>query len=293
MKNVAIFGRFFKEEYTPQIQDIFTQLNTKGFTILLFQPFFNYLKNRVSLPKNIETFTDESELTAKHDLLISIGGDGTILESATLVKDKDIPILGINTGRLGFLSTTVVSEFKEVLDDIFNKNYSVDKRSTIELHTEENLFENTNFALNELVVHKKDTSSMIGIHVLIDGELLNTYWADGLIVSTPTGSTAYSLSCGGPMLFPKAQNFVITPVAPHNLNSRPIVIPDDREVTLKVEGRSKNFLVSLDSRMETMSADTTLTLRKGEFSIPLLKTKDQSFIGTIRQKLHWGLDHRN
>ncbi|MFQ3325663.1 MAG: NAD+ kinase [Salibacteraceae bacterium] len=293
MKNIVIFGRFFKEEYTPQIQDIFTQLSNKGCRILLFQPFYNYLKNRVNLPKNIETFTDESELTSKHDLLISIGGDGTILESATLVKDKDIPILGINTGRLGFLSTTVVSEFKEVLDDIFNKNYSVDKRSTIELHTEENLFENTNFALNELVVHKKDTSSMIGIHVLIDGELLNTYWADGLIVSTPTGSTAYSLSCGGPMLFPKAQNFVITPVAPHNLNSRPIVIPDDREVILKVEGRSKNFLVSLDSRMETMSANTTLTVRKGKFSIPLLKTKDQSFIGTIRQKLHWGLDHRN
>lgn len=293
MKKVAVFGRFFKEEYTSQIQEVFDSLAAKNCEIMLFQPLFNYLKNKIELKAGLKTFAEESELTSDYELLISIGGDGTILESATLVKDKNIPILGINTGRLGFLSTVVLGDFQSVLNDIFQKKYTVEKRSTIQLETKENLFEQTNFALNELVVHKKDTSSMIGIQVYIDNELLNTYWADGLIVSTPTGSTAYSLSCGGPMLFPKAQNFIITPVAPHNLNSRPIVIPDDREVKLVVEGRSKNFLVSLDSRMETITSDITLTLRRGTFDISMLKTQDKSFINTIRQKLHWGLDYRN
>ncbi len=293
MKRVAIFGRFFKEEYTPKIQVLFSLLADKHFEITLFEPFYGYLIDKIDLPESFDSFNEGSELTGKVDLLISIGGDGTILESATLVRGLDIPILGVNTGRLGFLSTVVLAEFPLVLNQILEGKFSIENRSTLELTTEEKLFEDKNFALNELVVHKKDTSSMIGIHVYIDDELLNTYWADGLIISTPTGSTAYSLSCGGPMLFPKAENFVITPVAPHNLNSRPIVIPNDRQVKLKVEGRSKNFLVSLDSRMETMNATTVLKLNKGEFNIPLLKISDQTFIKTIRQKLHWGLDHRN
>ncbi len=293
MKNVAIFGRFFKEDYIPQIQELFNQLVSKNCEIQLFQPFYSYLKNKIDLPKELVTFSAGEDIQEGTNLLISIGGDGTILESATLIGSRAIPILGVNTGRLGFLSTVVISEFSQVMEQLFNGEYTINKRSTIELTTKEGLFDKTNFALNELVVHKKDTSSMIGIHVFIDGELLNTYWADGLIVSTPTGSTAYSLSCGGPMLFPTAQNFVITPVSPHNLNSRPIVIPNDREVKLTVEGRSKNFLVSLDSRMEVMDANTTLLLKKGQFDIQLLKTKGQTFIQTIRQKLHWGLDHRN
>lgn len=293
MKSVAIFGRFFKQEYTPQIQELFNELDSRSCEITVFLPFSSYLKNKISLPSGIKTFSTNTELSDSTDLLISIGGDGTILESATYVGAKEIPILGVNTGRLGFLSTVVVSEFSQIIQQIFDNQFTINKRSTLKLTTKENLFEDTNFALNELVVHKKDTSSMIGIHVYIDGELLNTYWADGLIVSTPTGSTAYSLSCGGPMLFPTAENFVITPVSPHNLNSRPIVIPNDREVQLKVEGRSKNFLVSLDSRMETMSSETVLTLNKGNFDINLLRMNQQTFISTIRQKLHWGLDHRN
>lgn len=293
MKHIAIYGRFFKDQYTVHIQDLFKRLVSEGCSIYLYRPFYNYLIHRIQLPKNVVQFESNDFSNYPIELLISIGGDGTILESATIVKDRNIPILGINTGRLGFLSTVTVSESETVLNDIFTKRFTIEYRDLIELESEQKLFGTTNFGLNEIVVHKKDTSSMITINVFIDGELLNAYWADGLIISTPTGSTAYSLSCGGPMLFPDAQNFVITPVAPHNLNARPFVVPNNKEIVLQVEGRSNQFLVSLDSRMETISSDTKLRIKKSSFQIPLLRLEKQTFISTIRQKLHWGFDHRN
>jgi NAD+ kinase len=293
MQRIAIYGRLVKEEHLDEMQRLFSYVIEHNKEVILYNPFYNFLKNKIELPPRCSTFYDHEDIVGQADLLFSIGGDGTILDSATLVRDSGIPIVGINSGRLGFLSTIRIEEIEKALNMIFNDEYYLDKRRMIQLETEQNLFGKTNFALNELVIHKKDTSSMIAIHSMIDGEELNTYWADGLIISTPTGSTAYSLSCGGPMIFPGSNNLIITPVAPHNLNSRPLVIPDDKEIRLRVEGRSRFFMVSLDSRMETIDSSTELTLRKCPFEISLLRLKGQSFIDTISKKLHWGLDERN
>ena len=225
--------------------------------------------------------------------LISVGGDGTILDTITTVRDSNVPIVGINTGRLGFLANNTKNEIASTIDQLFEGNYKIDSRTLLSLTCEENKFKADNFALNEFTLHKKDSSMMMTVHVFVDGEFLNAYWADGIIIATPTGSTAYSLSCGGPLLSPGSDNFVITPIAPHNLNLRPLVVKDDVEIVLKMEGRDKEFLTTLDSRSQTIEQEAVLSLKKADFSIKLVQFENQNFFSTIRNKLYWGKDVRN
>jgi NAD+ kinase len=225
--------------------------------------------------------------------MFSIGGDGTFLETSSLVRNKNIPIVGINTGRLGFLSDIPSDKISEAIDNFFDKNFTIEKRTLLKLDTDNKLFSDFNFALNDVCIHKKDATSLITIHVYINNEYLNSYWADGLIVSTPTGSTAYSMSLGGPIVVPNSENFIITPIASHNLTVRPIVINNNNELRIKVEGRSENFLVSLDSKSMLVDSTVELTIKKAPFSVNVLKFKNNSFFTTLRNKLMWGIDKRN
>ena len=238
-------------------------------------------------------FRVSSDLDASIDCIISLGGDGTMLDAVTLVKDTGIPILGINFGRLGFLASISPDALQSAVDAIVNRTFVVDKRALIHLDSNEGLFGDTPFALNEFAIHKRDISPMIKIHTYINGEFLNTYWADGLIVSTPTGSTGYSMSCNGPILFPDAASFVITPVAPHNLNVRPIVIPDTNVVSFEIEGRADQFICALDARKEIVDKTVQLAIRKEQFCVNLVRLNENSFLSTLRTKLTWGLDKRN
>ena len=258
---------------------------------------FHQLLMHADLPSqlaaNLIPFKVSSDLDATIDCLISLGGDGTMLDAVTLVKDSGIPILGINFGRLGFLASISPDALQSAVEAIVNRTFVVDKRALIHLDSNEGLFGDTPFALNEFAIHKRDISPMIKIHTYINGEFLNTYWADGLIVSTPTGSTGYSMSCNGPILFPDAASFVITPVAPHNLNVRPIVIPDTNVVSFEIEGRADQFSCALDARKEIVDKTVQLAIRKEQFCVNLVRLNENSFLSTLRSKLTWGLDKRN
>ena len=224
---------------------------------------------------------------------MSIGGDGTLLAAITFVKNSDIPILGINTGTLGFISSVSTDQIEYAINHLLKGEYKIKKRTLLQLESLNNLFGETNFALNEVTVLKKDTSSMIRIHAYLDDEFINTYWADGLIISSPTGSTGYSLSCGGPIVLPGTNNFIITPIAPHNLNVRPIIVSDESKITLKVSKRDEIALVALDSRSRAIGPELELTIRKANYKVKLIQFEKQSFISTIREKLMWGKDKRN
>jgi len=290
----AIFGKSFEDSSSPLVQELFDVLGENSDKIYVFENFIPFLEKRINLPNNVSGFNSHKTLAeVKPDFLLSVGGDGTILNAVTYIRDSGIPILGINLGRLGFLSNVPKNEVKEAVSELVAGKYDIEKRTLLCVDTDEGLFDDLNFALNELTVHKKDSSSMITINAYINDEYLNSYWADGLIVSTPTGSTAYSLSCGGPILGPNSQNIVITPIAPHNLNVRPIVLSDDVKLKLKVEGRSNELLVSLDSRSETVDSSVELKISKCKFQIQLIELNNQSFFKTIRQKLLWGSDKRN
>lgn len=293
MTRIAIYGRQFSNEYEKGIQRFFDLAAKKDVHCCIYEPFHSFLGESINLPNAIDSFTKETFDASQFEVLVSIGGDGTMLDSATFVKDSGLPILGINTGRLGFLSSISLEHIEEALEQIVAGAYMLDKRSLLKLETEQEIFGDENFALNELTLHKKDSQSMIVIHAYVDGKFLNTYWADGLIIATPTGSTAYSLSCGGPIILPSSSNLIITPVAPHNLNVRPVLISDQSVITLRVEGRSDNFLVSVDSRSTTIGPNTVLTIMKHNFGINLIRLKNHSFLKTLRQKLHWGYDRRN
>ena len=290
---VAIYGRNFQDSFIPFIQDLFNTLGLFDWEYTIYKPFHQFLKERLVIKDNLKLYTNHEDLAKNTDLLISIGGDGTFLETIHIVKNSQIPILGVNTGRVGFLASTQKDEIKDVLDKIKHKKYRLQSRSLIQVNSEINLFNGNNVALNEVTVHKKDSSSMITIHTYIDDLYLNSYWADGLIIATPTGSTAYSLSCGGPIVVPGASDFIITPIAPHNLNVRPVVVPDSRKITLKIEGRSHEFLCSMDSRSETVEFSTELIISKANYNIDVIQTDDQNFLNTIRNKMMWGIDRRN
>lgn len=227
------------------------------------------------------------------DFFLSIGGDGTLLDSVCVVGKKEIPILGLNTGRLGFLANVATDKIGEAIEELAKGNYQIESRILLSLTSSKKLFHGVNFALNEFTIHKKDTSSMITVHTYIDGKYLNSYWADGLIVATPTGSTGYSLSCGGPLIAPGAKNFVITPVSPHNLNVRPIIVSDEAEISFEIEGRTDKFMISLDSRSTSIASEVKLSVKKESFSAKLVKLPSYHFFDTLRQKLNWGLDLRN
>jgi NAD+ kinase len=293
MMRIAIYGRSFNDSFLPGIQYLFEKLNQYPCEIHVFEAFHSFLKPRVNVSPDIKIFHKHHEIKGKVDFMISIGGDGCMLDTVLLVRDSEIPVLGINTGRLGFLSNISIQEIDMAIDALQNKKFKVDKRSLLRVESVDNLFGETNFALNELTIHKKDSSSMITIHAYINEQYLNSYWADGLIIATPTGSTAYSLSCAGPIVVPGSENFVITPIAPHNLNVRPVVVSDNSIIKLKIEGRGMQFLASLDSRSETIDSKYELTIVKENFKMSLIQLEHQDFLRTIRNKLMWGIDKRN
>lgn len=292
MNKIAIYGQLIAPQYRKDLLQLFALLNGYKKEVIINSKFQTHLNNEHGFSLGNQSYRNYRELKGV-DLMVSIGGDGTFLQSARIIKAMGIPIIGLNTGRLGFLSRISTDEIDEIFKEIFNGNFSIEPRTTLKLETSENLFGKNNFALNELTIHKKDSSSMIIIHTYVNGIFLNSYWADGLIVSTPTGSTAYSMSCGGPIVMPESNNFIITPVAPHNLNVRPLVLSDDAVIELKVEGRSANFLVSLDSKTETITSKTVLTIKKNDFQTNLIGIKGHSYQSILRNKLNWGLDIRN
>lgn len=293
MLRIAIYGRNFEDEHTPYIQELFDQLAKIDASVVVYKRFFDYLSPRIQLNEKVVPFVRQYRLTGKVDFLFSIGGDGTMLDAATFVHNDSIPLIGFNTGRLGYLSAISLDEIEPALQSILDGAYDLEKRTMVKLETEDNPFGRYNLALNEITVHKKDSSSMITIHSYLNGEFLNSYWADGLIISTGTGSTAYNLSCGGPIMIPGCHNLVMTPISPHNLNVRPIVIPNDSVITLKPEGREKSVLVSLDSRSGSLEAFNELTITKSNYKLSLLRLKNHSYLRTLRHKLNWGFDRRN
>ena len=289
---IAIFGTPYPEHFSKYIQHLIKKLEAEHVKIIVEEKFNTFLQKDIRFNKNIETFSSYEELTNNAEFLFSIGGDGTLLKAVTYVRDSSIPIMGINTGRLGFISSISAGKIDDAINDILKNNFTINERTLLKLETNNNLFKDKNFALNEVAVSKKDTSSMIRIDAYVDNEFLNTYWADGLVVSTPTGSTGYSLSCGGPIIMPGTNNIIITPNAPHNLNVRPIVIDDNSIIKLKVEDRDKLALISLDSRSRAFNSETELIIKVASFKIKLVQPQNNSFTSTIRNKLMWGLDKR-
>jgi NAD+ kinase len=292
---VAIYGKYYLNSTEPIIKDIFVFFNTNGVELIIEFEFLKILHEKNIIQKQYKTFSSHAELDNSFDMLISIGGDGTILRAAALVRNSGVPILGINAGRLGFLATVQKENISEFMQFIIEKKYTLSKRTLLSLTCSptNDAVENLNFALNEISVSRKDTTSMITIETYLNNEFLNSYWADGLIIATPTGSTGYSMSCGGPILTPDVKSFVVTPIAPHNLNARPLVIPDDTEIRLKVSGREENYLVSLDSRITSVQNETILTIKKTAFQINMVEIPEETFLKTLRNKLFWGEDRRN
>jgi len=288
---VAVHGKDFNRASAPFIAQIFEVLSRYKIDLCVSEKFSGYL-GKAGIKTKFKTYSSHKDLK-NVQIFLSIGGDGTLLESVTHISRLEIPILGINTGRLGFLATISKEETEKSLQHLFDGAYTLDQRALLKLDTEKDIFGSLNFALNDFTVVKKDSSAMITIHTYIDGEFLNSYWADGIIISTPTGSTGYSLSCGGPLIFPRSGNFVITPVSPHNLTVRPIVVSDQSEITFEVEGRSKRFLVSLDSRMAPVDPSVRLKVTKADFKVNLIQLEGTHYFKTLRQKLNWGLDIRN
>ncbi|WP_194851397.1 NAD kinase [Nonlabens antarcticus] len=291
MKKIAIYGQYVHEDALATVQSIIIAFKKESYTVLIESEFYKMLKG-LKLPSDVAVF---DKLDRNFDMLISIGGDGTILRAVAYIGSLDIPILGVNTGRLGFLATVQQDEIDKVVRHVIQGKYNLTKRTLItavSTHPDNHLPPN-NFALNEVTVSRMNTTSMVQIETHLNDELLTSYWADGLIVSTPTGSTGYSLSCGGPVISPETDAFVITPIAPHNLNARPLVIPDTMTIKVKVIGRQDEYLVSLDNRISSYPNGTEITLKKADFTIDLIQLHDQSFIKTLRNKLLWGEDKRN
>jgi NAD+ kinase len=291
---VIVFSREYKESDRPHIQLLFDTLHQEGINAYVYAPYLKELKEHIQFRRDVGVFEGYIDFSIKKfDFVITLGGDGTILTALLHVRDSGVPILGINLGRLGFLASIEKKRIPEAIQLLKRGMYSLEERNLLYLESNLPLFGNDRFALNDCTLLKRDTSSMITIHTYLNGAYLNSYWADGLIVATPTGSTGYSLSCGGPIIFPNSGNFVITPVAPHNLSVRPIVISDDSIISFEIEGRAENFLCTLDSRFESITAAHQLAVRKNDFCIKLVHLDDVSFLRTIRDKLIWGVDSRN
>lgn len=290
--NIAIYGRPFSKNLFPFIEELLQSLTKLKANCSIFEPFYKAIKTKLNTKTLFPVFAESHDIK-EFDFLFSVGGDGTLLDTITLVRDSKIPILGINIGRLGFLASISKNNINDAMDSLAKGHYSIDSRSLLRLETNNNLFGEVNYALNELTIHKKETSSMITIHAYLNGEYLNSYWADGLIIATPTGSTGYSLSCGGPIILPQSENLVITPIAPHNLNVRPVIVSDKNIISLEVEGRGQRFLATLDSRSTTIDASVQLAIKKENFKINLVRLNNENFLDTLRNKLMWGMDIRN
>lgn len=290
--NIVIHGIGFQKEFIPFIDQLFQILKDRKIGFSLTESFYKSLKKIEFDTTGFHVLSKKPSFSGV-DFVISVGGDGTLLDTVCLVGKSEIPIIGINTGRLGFLATVAKEDIEKAVNGFMKGSYAVESRSLLSLESDHVLFNGLNFGLNEFTIHKRDTSSMITVHTYINGQYLNSYWADGLIVATPTGSTGYSLSCGGPLISPGARNFVITPVSPHNLNVRPIVVSDESEISFEIEGRSEKFLISLDSRSTAIDATIKLRVKKAEFSAKLVKFADYNYFDTLRHKLNWGFDMRN
>lgn len=290
---VAIYSRVFEHEQKADIQKLINELEQNQIHPVLYSGIYHQMKDEIQFASTPVLFDSYDQLDDSYECMISLGGDGTLLDTVTMVRTKKIPLLGINFGRLGFLASIGREEVETVVASLKNHTFVEDERTLIHLDSNMPVFGDTPYALNEFAIHKVDTSPMIKIHTYLNGEFLNSYWADGLIVATPTGSTGYSLSCNGPVVFPDSGSFVITPVAPHNLNVRPIVVPDNNVISFEVESRSEQVLCTLDSRKEVVDKNIQLAVKKEEFTVSLIRLNENNFLQTLRNKLSWGLDRRN
>jgi len=290
---IAIYSKVFKESAKDYIQLLFNEIRKYEIEISIFDEYLPQLLEHIEINNTYSTFHNHEDLEEGFDFVVCIGGDGTILSAATIVRDFGIPILGINTGRLGFLANVSKKDIQKTILQLMAGRYTVEERALISVQNMGATFEELNFAVNEITINRKDTTSMISVKVCLDNKFLNTYWADGLIVATPTGSTGYSLSCGGPIIMPGSRNFVITPIAPHNLNVRPLVIDDNHELTIHVQGREDEYLIGLDSRIYTVKVGAEIHIKKADFTIQMVTPENHDYPSTLRNKLLWGLDRRN
>lgn len=290
---IAVYARSTKDNVPKYIEQIHDFLKNSKINLIVYEPYYKYLQETSGFDLPLTTYSTSDELISKADYVISLGGDGTMLETLALIRKTGIPVLGVNTGRLGFLASVNKTELKQALNKLVKERFTLDKRELIELTGCDGYFSGVNYALNEFTIHKKDSSAMISIDTYIDGVFLNSYFADGLIVATPTGSTAYSLSCGGPIMIPDSENFIITPIAPHNLNVRPIIISNNKQISFKIMGRSDSFNISLDSRNAQVPADIELTIKKADFRFNMVNLEGQHFFSTLRNKMMWGIDKRH
>lgn len=292
---VGIYGQFYHTNSGAYIEELLNVLDEENIEVAIEENFLKLIDESNEIKKDFHHFQTFQKLDGSYDIFISVGGDGTILQSVNFIRNRDIPILGINTGRLGFLATVNKEEIRHTITLLLKNEYKISQRSLLSIRTNpkiEELYDN-HYALNEIAVSRKNTTSMITIDTWLDEEYLTAYWADGLIVSTPTGSTGYSLSCGGPVVTPATKALIITPIAPHNLNARPLVIKDNTKITLKVSGRADDYLVSMDSRIATLKNNTTITIQKAPFKLKMVEFTEDTFLKTLRKKLLWGEDKRN
>ena len=291
---IAIYGRQFNNSVLPYVQQVFDSLARFDIEPYVFERYNQFIAGKIFFPKKINTFNTHKDLVSnKVDVMISLGGDGTMLDTVAIICDSMIPVIGINFGRLGFLASINKNDIQSAINSLVHGQYTLDARNLLSIESEHNLFGDANFALNDVTIHKMDTSAMMIIHAYLNGDFLNSYWADGLILATPTGSTAYSLSCGGPIIFPRSGNIVVTPIASHNLNVRPIVLSDVNMLSFEIEGRSSKYLLTCDSRTEVIDTSVQITVKKAGFMINLVRLNNESYLNTLRNKLLWGIDTRN
>ncbi|MBS1636337.1 MAG: NAD kinase [Bacteroidetes bacterium] len=289
---IAVYARNTKDNHADYLNQLLILSRNEKFNIIIYAPYMEYLRSAFAFSQELPTFSNSEELIAKADYVISLGGDGTLLETLELVRRSGIPVLGVNTGRLGFLAAVYKEDLSKAIQLLVKEKFTLDKRELIEVENMTREFGCVNYALNEFTIHKKESSAMINIDTYVDGIFLNSYFADGLIISTPTGSTAYSLSCGGPIMVPDSDNFIITPIAPHNLNVRPIVISNNKTISFKVTGRGERFNLSLDSRSVDVKNNMQISIKKADFRLNLINLEGQHFFETLRNKLLWGIDKR-
>ena len=295
MMKIAIYGQYYKEEISVYIENLFNILLKYDIEVVIENDFYQLIKENQHIPKEFTTFSTYKDLDNSFDMLFTIGGDGTFLRSITYIRDTNIPVLGLNVGRLGFLANVQKDKIDDAVKALINKEYEIVERSLLQVKTNPKLKElsQLNVALNEVTIVRKNSTAMITIETILDDEFLTSYWADGLIIATPTGSTGYSLSCGGPVISPNSKNIILTPIAPHNLNARPLVVTDYTKIKLKVVGREKHALLSLDSRIITIPNNTDVFVEKANFTIKTIQLYNQTFLKTLREKLLWGEDVRN
>jgi len=290
---IGLYGRVLTEQHTAFVQDLINSLLNRNIYFTIHKKYYEVIKDKIRFSNPPDLFAYSSDIAGKIDYLLTLGGDGTFLDSIKIVRNSKIKVLGINMGRLGFLATVSKANINKALDALMNKNYVLDERTLIEVNMGKPVFGELNKGLNEFTIYKKDSSSMITVHAYINGEFLNSYWADGVIVATPTGSTGYSLSCGGPVIQPASNTLVITPIAPHNLNVRPIIVDDTAEISFDAEGRQDEFIATLDSQHATISNTDLPKVKKADFKLQLIRLPENSFLDSLRSKLMWGVDKRN